>query len=42
VPAKDAFRGAVKMANEMKAAIVVLDPEGVWDPEWGDLYRPVY
>jgi len=42
VPAKDAFRNAVKLANDMKAPIVVFDPEGLWDPEWGDLYRPVY
>jgi hypothetical protein len=42
VPAKDAFRNAVKLANDMKAPVVVLDPEGLWDPEWGDLYRPVY
>lgn len=42
VLAKDAYRNAIKLANEMKSAIVVLDPEGLWEPEWGDLYRPVY
>lgn len=41
VAAKDAFRNAVKLANQMKLAIVVCDPENIWDPEWGDLYRPV-
>lgn len=38
---KDAFRSAVKLANEIKAAIVVRDPDGLWDREWGDLFRPV-
>jgi hypothetical protein len=41
LPAVDAFRAAVKLANEMKAAIVVLDPEGVWKENWGELYTPV-
>ena len=38
-PAKEAFRSAVKLANEMKAALVVFDPDGIWDAEWGALYR---
>ncbi len=38
---KEAFRSAVKLANEIKAAIVVRDPDGLWDKEWGDLFRPV-
>jgi hypothetical protein len=38
---KDAFRGAIKLANEMKAAVVVMDPDSLWQAEWGDLYRPV-
>jgi len=37
--AKDAFRAAVSIANEMKAPMVVMDPEGLWQSEWGDLYR---
>jgi hypothetical protein len=41
VPAKDAFRGAIQMGNQMKAPVVVMDPDGVWQAEWGDLYRPV-
>jgi hypothetical protein len=41
MPAKDAFRSAVKLANEIKAAIVVHDPAAQWQAEWGDLYRPV-
>jgi hypothetical protein len=39
VPARDAFRGAIKLANELKLAIVVIDPDSVWHDEWGDLYR---
>jgi hypothetical protein len=41
LPAKDAFRSAVRLANEIKAPIVVQDPSSLWQSEWGDLYRPV-
>lgn len=41
LPAKDAFRSAVRLANEIKAPIVVHDPDALWLVEWGDLYRPV-
>jgi hypothetical protein len=37
--AVDSFRSAVKLANQMKVAIVVMDPDGVWKSEWGELYR---
>jgi len=37
--AVDAFRSAVRLANETKVAIVVLDPQGVWQSDWGDLFR---
>jgi hypothetical protein len=37
--AVDSFRSAVRLANEMKVAVVVIDPNGVWQPEWGDLFR---
>jgi hypothetical protein len=40
-PAKDAFRHAVKLANEFKAAVVVVDPDSLWEAEWGELYRPL-
>jgi len=36
---KDALSGAVRLANQLKLAIVVVDPDGVWKPEWGELYR---
>jgi hypothetical protein len=39
VPPKDALSGAVKLANQLKLAIVVVDPDSVWKKEWGDLYR---
>jgi hypothetical protein len=35
----DALSGAVRLANQLKIAIVVQDPAGVWKPEWGELYR---
>jgi hypothetical protein len=41
LPAQDAFRGAIRLANDLKLAIVVCDPEGVWKAEWGDLYQPI-
>jgi hypothetical protein len=41
LPAIDSFRSAVKLANEMKVAIVVMDPSGVWKESWGELYTPV-
>ncbi len=36
---KDALSGAVKLANKVKLAIVVVDPDRVWKQEWGELYR---
>jgi hypothetical protein len=41
MPAKDAFRSAIRLANEIKAAIVVQDASSLWQKEWGELYRPV-
>jgi len=37
----DAFRAAIKLANDMKVAIVVMDTSDVWKKEWGELYFPV-
>ena len=39
MPLVEGFRSAVKLANELKAPIVVLDPDAVWMPDWGTLYR---
>ncbi|MCJ2081722.1 hypothetical protein [Methylobacterium sp. J-090] len=39
LPPKDAFRAAIRFANEVKVPLVVLDHDGLWQPEWGDLYR---
>ncbi len=41
LPAQEAFRGAVRLANDLKLAIVVCDPDGVWKLEWGDLYQAI-
>jgi hypothetical protein len=41
MPIKDAFRGAIQLANDIKAPVVVMDPDQLWQAEWGDLYRPV-
>ncbi|WMS44079.1 hypothetical protein RDV64_06725 [Acuticoccus sp. MNP-M23] len=38
---KDAFRGAIQLANTMKMPVVVMGDDAAWDPMWGDLYRPV-
>ncbi|HVV93432.1 MAG TPA: hypothetical protein VHD15_08445 [Hyphomicrobiales bacterium] len=39
LPAVEAFRSAISLANTLKVAIVVIDPDGVWHQEWGDLFR---
>lgn len=39
MPLKEAFRAAVKFANDFKVPMVVLDPDGLWQAEWGTLYR---
>ncbi len=39
MPPKDALSGAVRLANKWKLPIVVLDPDRVWKPQWGYLYR---
>jgi len=38
MPGKEAFRSAIKMANDMKTPIVVLDPLNLWPKEWGVLF----
>ncbi|GJD45642.1 hypothetical protein AFCDBAGC_3516 [Methylobacterium cerastii] len=39
LPLKDAFRAAIKFANDFKVPMVVHDPDGLWQAEWGTLYR---
>ncbi len=39
LPAQDAYRSAIRLANEVKAPVVIMDPDGVWNAEWGALYR---
>jgi hypothetical protein len=39
LPLRDAFRAAIKFANDFKVPMVVLDPDGLWQAEWGALYR---
>jgi hypothetical protein len=41
LPAVDSFRSAIKLANEMKVAIVVFDLDGVWKNDWGERYTPI-
>jgi hypothetical protein len=38
-PPKDALSGAVQLANQLKIAIVIRNPDGVWKKEWGELHR---
>ena len=35
LPLVEGFRSAIKLANEMKAPVVVHDPNGLWKAEWG-------
>jgi hypothetical protein len=35
----EAFRAVIRLANELIAPVVVMDPDGIWKAEWGDLYR---
>ncbi len=41
MPGKEAIKSAVKLANDMKAPIVVLDPQDLWPAEWGTLFIAV-
>jgi hypothetical protein len=41
LPIIESYRSAIRLANEMKLALVIMDPDGVWKAEFGDLYRPV-
>ncbi len=39
LPPSEALANAVKLANALQIAIVVVDPDGIWKKEWGELYR---
>jgi hypothetical protein len=39
LPVVDAVRAAIKLANEMKLAVVVIDKDKIWRAKWGTLYR---
>ena len=39
LPLKDSIRSAVRLANDFKLALVVLDRDNLWQPDWGTLYR---
>jgi hypothetical protein len=39
MPLKEAFRAAIKFANDFQVPMVVIDPDGLWQAEWGSLYR---
>jgi hypothetical protein len=39
VATRDAVIGAIQLANSKKLPIVVIDPDNIWKPEWGELWR---
>lgn len=39
MPLKDSIRSAIRFANEVKVPLVVCDPDGLWQAEWGLLFR---
>jgi len=39
MPIRDAVSGAIQLANAKKIAVVVIDRDNIWKPEWGDLWR---
>lgn len=38
-PAMKALAGAIDLANKRGMEIVIIDPEGLWQPQWGEVYR---
>ncbi|VIO76380.1 hypothetical protein CI1B_63850 [Bradyrhizobium ivorense] len=38
-PALHALATAIQLANSKKIPIVVIDPDNLWNAEWGDLWR---
>ena len=41
LPAVEAFRSAIRLANTVKVPVVVMDPDNIWEAKWGELYRPI-
>ena len=39
VPVDAAIAAAVQLANARKIPIVVIDPDNLWNPQWGTLWR---
>lgn len=39
LPLKEALRSAIRLANDFKAPLVIVDPDGLWQAEWGTLHR---
>jgi hypothetical protein len=39
LPPTKALATAVKLANDLKVAMVVVDRDAIWKKEWGALYR---
>ena len=39
LPLKDAISSAIRLANDFKLPLVVVDPHGLWEEDWGELYR---
>lgn len=39
MPPTEALANAVKLANEVHLAIVVIDRDAIWKQEWGELAR---
>jgi hypothetical protein len=35
---QEAFRSAIKLANELKVPIVIFDPQDIWPADWGTLF----
>ncbi len=39
LPLKEALRSAIRLANDFEAPLVIIDPDGLWQAEWGTLHR---
>lgn len=39
LPPIEALATAIKLANDLKAPLVVIDRDAIWKKEWGALYR---